>query len=75
MNFPCSSILPYGSWKVGLLKIYVTLDLCILEICVPRIHEYMPTFPAVSTFTESLGKCINIKNPDILFKVIALMLK
>jgi len=55
MNFPCSSILPYGSHRVGLLKIYIPVDLFILEKYVLRIHEYMCTFLAVSTFTESLG--------------------
>ena len=75
MNFTCSSILPYGSHRVGLLKIYIPVDLFILEKYVPRIHEYMCTFLAVSTFTEILGSWINIKNPDILFKIIALMFK
>ena len=55
MNFPCSSILPYGSHRVGLLKICIPVDLFILEKYVLRIHEYMCTFLAVSTFTESLG--------------------
>lgn len=73
-------ILPLSSMGLansGLLEISVFLDFCILEIRVPRIHEHMPTFPAVPTFTESLGKIhyFNIKNPDVLFKVIALILK
>lgn len=52
MNFTCSSILPYGSHRVGLLKNLYSFDLFILEKYVPRIHEYMCTFLVVSTLLK-----------------------